>query len=139
MKEDYIQEMLKRLENCPTEFLRDSAKIIKQTGYLDMSTFFDSLTDIDIQTILVLFQDSQGFSEQALNSYDALALLTILLSVGSGVYYESQEEAQESVLTLYAYVLLENQARRMFTDKALRELRSRYDIQKYPDFLGMNV
>ena len=139
MKEDYIQEMLKRLENCPTEFLRDSAKIIRQTGYLDMSTFFDSLTDLDIQTILVLFQDSQGFSEQALTSYDALALLTILLSVGSGVYYESQEEAQESVLTLYAYVLLENEARRMFTDKQLREIRSRYDIQKYPDFLGMNV
>jgi hypothetical protein len=42
-------------------------------------------------------------------------------------------------LTLYAYVLLENQARRMFTDKQLREIRSKYDIQKYPDFLGMNA
>jgi hypothetical protein len=62
-----------------------------------------------------------------------------LLSVGSGVYYDNIDDAQESVLVVHAYVLLEYKARKFMSDKALRELRSKYDIQKYPDFLGMNV
>jgi hypothetical protein len=139
MTDDYLPYLLNKLQSCPIPFLRDASLVIKEKGYLDLSTFFDSLTDIQLETLLAVFQQSSELTEEGVAYYETSCLITVLLSVGSGVYYDNIDDAQESVLVVYAYVLLEYKARKFMSDKVLRELRSKYDIQKYPDFLGMNV
>jgi hypothetical protein len=139
MNDDYLPYLLNKLHSCPIPFLRDTSLVIKEKGYMDLSTFFDSLTDIQLETLLAVFQQSSELTEEGQAYYETSCLVTVLLSVGSGVYYDSVDDAQESVLVVYAYVLLEYKARKFMSDKALRELRSKYDIQKYPDFLGMNA
>lgn len=112
-------------DNAPSVFMRRAAKSITSTGFYSIQEFFDDLKDNELYAINYLLEQKDNE-----NSLLAIQMITILLSIGSSVYFATQEEIDKATHIFAGYVAFELVNRKHLSSKELREKRKSYEIDK---------